>query len=161
MSTVVHPISENPRLRIRALVSLLTVRQRLAALDEVREHLPLTDPDRHDLDIDADQRFAAMAAAHPEAAPAEVVVTQRRAALLHEVQTQGGRWKSGRTIRLYRALGYGPVGKSRAAQDLRHWEQAGHLKRHDHKGVTYYTTAEESGDKGRSVHAPTPREASR
>jgi hypothetical protein len=140
MSTVVHPISENPRLRIRALVSLLAERQRVAReFLDAREH---TAAESERIAYALDARLAL----HPEPAPAEVVVTQRRAALLHAIKAQGGRWKTGRTIRLYQALGYGPVGKSRAAHDLRHWQQAGHLTRHDHKGVTYYTRTEETTD---------------
>lgn len=38
-----------------------------AQIAELRSHLPLTDPDRHSLDYDADAAFAALAAAHPEA----------------------------------------------------------------------------------------------
>jgi hypothetical protein len=138
VSTVIHPISENPGLRIRALVDLLTERQRQAR--EFLDARQRTAAESERIAYALDARLIL----HPEAASAEVVVAQRRAALLHAVQTQGGRWKSGRTIRLYQALGYGPVGKSRAAQDLRHWQQTGHLKRHDHKGVTYYTRAEET-----------------
>jgi glutamate 5-kinase len=76
---------------------------------------------------------------HPEAAPKDVLAVQRQAALLRAITAQGGRWKTGRVIRLYQALGYGPVGKSRAAHDLRALHQARRLKRHDRKGVTYYT----------------------
>jgi hypothetical protein len=138
MSTVAPPISENPR--IRALVSLLVERQRVAReFLDAREHT--ASPSKR-IAYALDARLIL----HPEPAPAEVVVTQRRAALLHAIKAQGGRWKTGHAIRLYRALGYGPVGKSRAAQDLRHWQQAGLLQRHDRKGVTYYTpiTGEDS-----------------
>jgi hypothetical protein len=132
MSTV-HPISENPRLRIRALVDLLTERQRQAR--EFLDARQRTAAESEQIAYALDARLIL----HPKPAPAEVVVTQRRAALLHAIQAEGGRWKSGRTIRLYQALGYGPVGKSRAAHDLRHWQQAGRLKRHDRKAGTYYT----------------------
>jgi hypothetical protein len=143
MTTVAHSISQNPRLRIARLVQLLVARQRLAALDELRSHLPLTDPDRHDLDrVDAACGRMRITAPDPD-----VVTVQRRAALLKAVETKGGRWKPSRAISLYQALGYGPVGKSRAAHDLRHWEQAGRLKRHDHKGVTYYTYREQGDDR--------------
>jgi hypothetical protein len=66
MRAVVHPVSAGPDTRIARLIKLLVERQRLASLDQLRERLPLTDPDRHDLDVDADHRFAAMAIAHPE-----------------------------------------------------------------------------------------------
>jgi hypothetical protein len=39
---------------------------RLADLEQTRLHLPLLDPDRHALDLDADHRFADLAAAHPD-----------------------------------------------------------------------------------------------
>lgn len=67
MSAVVHSISQSPRLRIARLVQMLVIRQRLAALDELRTRLPLDDPDRHTLDSDADARFAQLATDHPEA----------------------------------------------------------------------------------------------
>lgn len=58
MSAPVHPISENPRLRIRRLVALLVERQQAAALEDLRTHLPVDDPDRHALDTEADEAFA-------------------------------------------------------------------------------------------------------
>jgi hypothetical protein len=61
MSVVVHSLSENPRLRIRRLVQLLVERQQAAALEDLRTHLPLDDPDRHSLDTVADAAFARMA----------------------------------------------------------------------------------------------------
>lgn len=57
MSAVVHPISENPRLRIRRLVETLVARQQAAALEKLRASLPLDDPDRHALDTVADAAF--------------------------------------------------------------------------------------------------------
>jgi hypothetical protein len=138
MSTVVHSIAGHPRLRISRLVQLLVARQQLAALDELRTHLPLDDPDRHDLDrVDTACCRMRITAPDPEA-----VTAQRRAALLRAAQTQGGRWKTGRTVRLYAHLGYGPVSPSAASRDLQRLTQAGVLKRHDKKGVTYYTCRE-------------------
>lgn len=63
----VRPISVARRSRIAYLVAALVVRQRLAALEQTRQRLPLDDPDRHALDIDADRRFAQLACDHPEA----------------------------------------------------------------------------------------------
>ncbi|MEU3620647.1 hypothetical protein ABZ725_51685 [Streptomyces sp. NPDC006872] len=59
----VRPISDLdvPLTRLKADMGKLVVRQRLAALDQLREQLPLTDPDRHALDTAADARFAALA----------------------------------------------------------------------------------------------------
>ncbi|MBA4865974.1 hypothetical protein H1V43_32445 [Streptomyces sp. PSKA54] len=71
MSALVSPLSRNPRSRIVRLVQLLVERQRLAALEELRERLPLDDPDRHALDTAADARFAQMACDHPEACTCE------------------------------------------------------------------------------------------
>lgn len=39
----------------------LVERQQAAALEQLRQSLPLTDPDRHALDVDADRAFAALA----------------------------------------------------------------------------------------------------
>lgn len=47
-------------------VAALVTRQRNAAIEALRQSLPLDDPDRHALDLDADTRFAQMAADHPE-----------------------------------------------------------------------------------------------
>lgn len=66
MSTVL-PISAGPQTRIAHLVNNLVTRQRLAALEQTRLRLPLTDPDRHALDLDADRAFAQLACDHPEA----------------------------------------------------------------------------------------------
>lgn len=76
---------------------------------------------------------------HPEDPDADVLKQQRRAALERAIRAEGGRWKPRRVISLYRSLGYGTVGRSRATHDLRYWAQAGLLDRHDRKGVTYYT----------------------
>ena len=57
MSAVVHPIGGRPRLRISRLVALLVERQLLADLEDIRQHLPLNDPDRHALDTTADAAF--------------------------------------------------------------------------------------------------------
>lgn len=57
MSVVVHSISHSPRSRVARLVALLVDRQRaaaererLAALDDYRAHLPVDHPYRHMLD---------------------------------------------------------------------------------------------------------------
>jgi len=135
VSSTVHSISGNPRLRISRLVELLTIRQRLAALDTVREHLPLTDPDRHDLDR-TDTAFGNLPLdTHNQ----KTVHQQRRTALLRAIREQGGRWKSGRVIRLYRRLGYGPVGRHSAVADLKKLRAAGHLIQHDEEGVRFFT----------------------
>ncbi|MFD0052983.1 hypothetical protein ACFVHR_04565 [Streptomyces sp. NPDC127168] len=47
-------------------VAALVTRQRNAAIEELRQSLPLLDPDRHALDLDADQAFARLATEHPE-----------------------------------------------------------------------------------------------
>ena len=113
----------------------------LSALEELRTHLPLTDPDRHDLDR-VDAAYGQMTITTPDP---EVVTAQRREALVRAMEAEGGRWKTGRGVRLYASLGYGRVGKSRVAQDFRYWHLAGRLKRHDRKGVTYYTFREIGG----------------
>jgi hypothetical protein len=40
--------------------------EQVAALEALRQSLPLTDPDRHALDLDADAAFARLACDHPE-----------------------------------------------------------------------------------------------
>lgn len=57
MSATIHPISENPRLRIRRLVTLLVTRQRLAA--------GIAAEARHQLD-NSDTAFARLACEHPD-----------------------------------------------------------------------------------------------
>lgn len=137
MSTV-HPISSGPDTRIARLVTLLVERQRLAALDQLRERLPLTDPDRHDLDS-VDAACSRMTITSPDP---ELLTTQRRTALLKAVRTEGGRWKSGRAIRLYEHLGYGHLGKSTASRDLLALAAAGHLIHHEADGVRYFVPKE-------------------
>jgi hypothetical protein len=61
--SAVQPISAGPQTRIAHLVAALVARQRLAALETARRNLPLDHPYRHDLDHDADTRFAALACA--------------------------------------------------------------------------------------------------
>lgn len=51
-------------------VAALVTRQRNAAIEALRQSLPIDDPDRHALDLDADHAFAQMAADHPEACTA-------------------------------------------------------------------------------------------
>lgn len=50
-----------PLTRLQTDMHDLVVRQRLAALEQTRQTLPLLDPDRHALDLDADQAFAQLA----------------------------------------------------------------------------------------------------
>jgi hypothetical protein len=64
--SAVQPISAGPQARIARLVAALVVRQRLAALETARRAMPLDHPYRHDLDFDADTRFAAIACACPD-----------------------------------------------------------------------------------------------
>lgn len=66
MSAVVHPISENPGLKIARLVQLLVVRQRLAALDEQRTAWPVDHEYRHTLDVRADLAFSRLACECPD-----------------------------------------------------------------------------------------------
>ncbi|WP_370665378.1 hypothetical protein [Streptomyces sp. IBSBF 2507] len=47
-------------------VAALVTRQRNAAIEAIRQSLPLDDPDRHALDLDADTAFARLATEHPE-----------------------------------------------------------------------------------------------
>ncbi|MFF7142332.1 hypothetical protein ACFZB5_13925 [Streptomyces nodosus] len=135
MSAVVHSIKGHPRLRISRIVQLLVTRQRLAALDDLRTHLPLDDPDRHALDT-VDTAYGRMEIQTPDPA---IVTEHRRAALLHAIRAEDGRWKAGRATRLYMRLGYGVVGKHRAAGDLKALRAAGHLIQHDTDGVRYFT----------------------
>ena len=51
-------------------VAALVAQQR-ADLETLRLSLPLDDPDRHALDLDADRTFAQMACDHPEACTCE------------------------------------------------------------------------------------------
>lgn len=48
-------------------VAGIVARQRNADIEALRVSLPLLDPDRHALDLEADTRFARLAAEHPEA----------------------------------------------------------------------------------------------
>lgn len=136
-----RPISDLdvPTSQLQADMRALVARQRTAQLFlDARAH---TSAESERIAYALDARLIL----HPKSAPADVVKEQRRAALLRAMQAQGGRWKAGRVISLYRSLGYGAVGKSRAAHDLRYWAQAGLLDRHDHKGVTYYTPRQQGG----------------
>ncbi|MGW4043034.1 hypothetical protein [Streptomyces sp. NPDC004721] len=144
MSAVVHSINGRPDLRISRLVELLVTRQRLAALDETRQLLPLGSPDRHDLDP-VDAAYGRMPI---RALDAAVIARRRRAALLKAIRAEGGRWKTGRATRLYQQLGYGAVSQGTASGDLRALRTAGLLHRHVKTGVTYYTL---SGRGGRRV----------
>jgi hypothetical protein len=114
-------------------VSALT--EQVAALEALRQSLPLTDPDRHALDL-VDAACCRMPIHTPDA---EVITVQRRAALLKAIKAEGGRWKSGRAIRLYEHLGYGRLGRHRTTRDLLALSAAGHLVRHETSGVRYFT----------------------
>jgi hypothetical protein len=120
--------------QVAALVARQT-EQRLADLDALRERLPLTDPDRHAIDT-VDTACCRMRICTPDA---EVITVQRQAALLKAIKAEGGRWKSGRTVRLYEALGYGHLSKGTAARDLLALSSASHLIRHETDGVRYFT----------------------
>jgi hypothetical protein len=78
MSALVSPISRNPRSRIARLVQMLVERQRhaveverLAALDDYREHLPLDHPYRHMLDVPVDVACARMVCASEDSCSCE------------------------------------------------------------------------------------------
>jgi len=133
MSTVVHSISENPRLRISALVQLLVARQRAAG--EFLDAAAQTAAESERIAYRLDARLVL----HPEAVPSTVLAEQRQAALLRTVKAEGGRWKSGRARRLYEHLGYGQISKSIASHDLLTLAAAGHLVRHDVDGCRYFT----------------------
>jgi len=132
MSTVVHSISENPRLRISALVQLLVARQRVAR--EFLDAAAHTAAESERIAYTLDARLVL----HPEAVPSAVLAEQRQAALLRAVRAEGGRWKSGRARRLYEHLGYGRISKSIASHDLLTLAAAGHLTRHDSDGCRYF-----------------------
>lgn len=132
MSAAVHSISEHPQSRIGRLVRLLVDRQRAAqAFLDARDH---TAAESERIAYALDARLVL----HPDAVPAVVLAEQRRAALLRAIEAEGGRWKTGRAIRLYRRLGYGPVGKHRASQDLKTLRAAGHLVQHDRNSERYF-----------------------
>lgn len=122
-------------------ITALVARQRLADLDTLRERLPLDDPDRHALDP-VDTACARMRIQEPDA---DTLATHRRAALLRAIRAEGGRWKSGRAIRLYEHLGYGRVGRHRAARDLLALSAAGHLIRRETDGNRYFTLNPKDG----------------
>lgn len=149
MTTVVRPASENPRLRIRSLMQLLIERQQWAQeFLDAREH---TASPSEQIAYALDARLVL----NPDAAPTDVIAKQRRAALLRAVQVQGGRWKSGRAVRLYEQLGYGVVSPSAASHDLLSLAKAGCLKRHVEKGVTYYKGCPQTRKRPRVNHVAT------
>ncbi|MFK0140655.1 hypothetical protein [Streptomyces murinus] len=113
--------------------------QQLAALDQLRERLPLTDPDRHALDVDADQRFAQLASDHPEACK-PTSHHQRVALLLNAVISQGGEWTTRRVQRFYRAAGIPAPLRATARKDLHALHMQGHLVLHEEDaGRRFYT----------------------
>lgn len=139
MSATVHPISANPRLRIRKLVELLVERQRQAQAQVFLDAAAHTASPSERIAYALDARLVLQR----DAIPVEVLTEQRQAALLRVVKEQGGRWKSGRARRLYEALGYGRLSKSIASHDLLVLAAAGHLIRHEADGVRYF---EPTGD---------------
>jgi hypothetical protein len=85
------------------------------------------------------------AAAREENTPAD----KRRADLLTAIRAHGGRWKSGRAVRVLRLLGHHPVSPKTAASDLLQLADAGHLVRHEEKGVRWYSVARRAGGERR------------
>ncbi|WP_329336192.1 hypothetical protein OG252_13375 [Streptomyces sp. NBC_01352] len=82
-------------------------------------------------------------------APAEPVTltdADRQAALLNAIRNDPtGRWKSGRAVRAYRAIGIHPISPGTAGGDLRRLADTGHLTRHDAIGVTWYEPRKDGG----------------
>lgn len=71
----------------------------------------------------------------------------RQATLLDAIRANpGGRWKSGRARRALADAGF-EVSRGTAGQDLNRLADAGHLTRHDDKGVTWYTLGRPGGDR--------------
>ncbi|MFH9823070.1 hypothetical protein [Streptomyces bobili] len=69
----------------------------------------------------------------------------RQAALLNAIlQAPARRWKSGRAISVLREAGYHPVSPNTASHDLAALASAGHLVRHEEKGVRWYEVARRS-----------------
>lgn len=133
MSTVAHPASEHPRLRIRRLMRMLA--ERHVSAREFLDAAEHTAAESERIAYILDARLVL----HPGTVPASVLAEQRQAALLRAVTEQGGRWKSGRACRLYRSLGYGQLAKSTGSHDLKALRAAGHLIQHDVEGVRYFT----------------------
>jgi hypothetical protein len=82
--------------------------------------------------------------AREENTPAE----KRQADLLTAIRAHGGRWKSGRAVRVLRMLGHHPVSPKTAASDLYQLAEAGHLIRHEEKGVRWYSVARQGVGRG-------------
>lgn len=139
MNTTIHSITGQPRLRITRRAQTLIERQQQAG-----EFLTAAERTADESEQIA-YRLDARLALHPDAVPADIITDQRRSALRRAVTAQGGRWKSGRAIRLYEQLGYGAVSQSAASRDLRSLAKAGCLKRHVEKGVTYYKRRQQGG----------------
>lgn len=122
----VRPIAalDVPLNRLQADMKKLVTRQRvqrLAELDTLREHLPVNDPDRHALDVDADARFAAIASPAPIGSH-EV----RISALLATIRVLGGAWTARDVQELRRRTG-GPTQRGTARRDLAELARRGHL----------------------------------
>ncbi|MFF7452161.1 MULTISPECIES: hypothetical protein [unclassified Streptomyces] len=71
----------------------------------------------------------------------------RQADLLTAIRAYGGRWKSGRAVRVLRALGYHPISPGTASGDLKQLAAAGHLVQHEQPGCTFYTLKTRKGDR--------------
>ncbi|WP_460071135.1 hypothetical protein [Streptomyces sp. YKOK-I1] len=73
-------------------------------------------------------------------------ILARQAALLNEIlQAPARRWKSGRAVSALRKAGHHPVSPGMAQRDLAALADAGHLVRHEEKGVVWYEVARQSG----------------
>jgi hypothetical protein len=74
----------------------------------------------------------------------------RQEALLEAILLDpSGRWKSGRAVTALRRIGYYPVSPSTASHDLAALAAAGHLIRHEEKGVRWYEVARREGGERR------------
>lgn len=65
---------------------------------------------------------------------------RRRARLLDEIRTQGGRWPTRRAQRFYRRIG-APVPRCAVRQDLAVLRERGHLRQHGPENRRYYLLA--------------------
>ena|SRR5690606_21827403 len=116
----------------------MSLLQRYADIESLRQRLPLDDPDRHALDLDADIQFAELAPATSRGSSRE----QRLAALLAEIRALGGRWSAGRVQRRRRAQG-GAVQRGTARRDLRELARRGFLIAHGPVDGRFYTYRKE------------------
>lgn len=119
---------------LRGLVRTLRVAARQGDLPAVQQALV-----NHAVD-DANARDGQSTPTGPGAA--------RQADLLTAIRAHGGRWKSGRAVRVLRVLGHHPVSPSTASHDLAALAAAGHLVQREESGVRYYTVARKRGRRG-------------